>query len=65
MRDLHAGVGVDLPAINGDPSWQVPVPATFVIKPDRTIAADWIDGDYRHRAEPAEILAALDAIRTP
>jgi peroxiredoxin len=63
MRDLHAGVGADLTVINGDSSWRVPVPATYVIKPDGAIAADWIDGDFRHRAEPAEILAALDAIR--
>jgi peroxiredoxin len=65
MRGLHAGVGADLTAINGDPSWRVPVPATYVIRPDGVIAADWIDGDFRHRAEPAEILAALDAMRTP
>lgn len=65
MRDLHAGVGADLTANNGDPSWRVPVPATYVIRPDGVIAADWIDGDFRHRAEPAEILAALDAMRTP
>jgi len=64
MRDLHAGVGADLSAINGDSSWRVPVPATYVISQDGLIAADWIDGDFRHRAEPAEILAALDAIRT-
>lgn len=63
MRDLHAGLGADLTAINGDSSWRVPVPATYVIRPDGVIAADWIDGDFRHRAEPAEILAALDAIR--
>ena len=63
MRQLHAGIGADLAVINGDSSWRVPVPATYVISPDGTIAADWIDGDFRHRAEPAEILAALDAIR--
>ena len=63
MRDLHAGVGADLPAINGDASWRVPVPATYVISPDGTIVADWIDGDFRHRAETEEVLAALDAIR--
>lgn len=63
IRQTHADVGVDLEVFNGDPTWRLPVPATYVVKPDGVIAAAWIDGDFRNRTEPSEILAALDAIR--
>lgn len=52
-----------LPAINGDESWELPVPATYVIAPDRQIALAHIDVDYRKRLEPEAILAALASLR--
>jgi peroxiredoxin len=48
-----------LPGINGDESWELPVPATYVIRTDRRIALAYIDVDYRKRLEPNAILAAL------
>ncbi len=62
IRQTHTDIGANLEAINGDATWRLPVPATYVLKPDGVIAAAWIDGDFRNRAEPGEILAALDAI---
>ena len=63
IRQTYTDLGVDLEALNSDPTGRVPVPATYVVKPDGVIAAAWIDGDFRNRAEPSEILAALDGIR--
>ena len=51
-----------LSAINGDESWELPVPATYVIKRDRLIALAYLDDDYRKRLEPEEILAALKSL---
>jgi peroxiredoxin len=53
-----------LPGINGDESWELPVPATYVIAPDRRIALAYIDVDYRKRLEPEAILAALGSLRS-
>lgn len=53
-----------LPAINGDESWALPVPATYVIAPDGRIAFSHIDVDYRRRLEPDGILAAVRALRS-
>jgi peroxiredoxin len=48
-----------LPGINGDDSWELPVPATYVIARDGCIALAEVEVDYRKRLEPAAILAPL------
>ena len=41
-----------MPGINGDNSWELPLPATYVLAPDRKIALAEIELDYRERLEP-------------
>ncbi len=52
-----------LPGINGDDTWELPVPATYVIAADGRIALAYIDVDYRKRLEPDAILATLRPLR--
>ncbi|MFI9723075.1 peroxiredoxin-like family protein [Streptomyces sp. NPDC052396] len=54
--------GFELARVNAGHARTLPLPATFVI--DRTGVVRWafVDTDYTVRAEPAEILAALDAL---
>jgi peroxiredoxin len=52
-------VFVNLPFINGDPEWRLPLPATFVVRPDRGIVFAEAHADHRVRPEPEEVLAAL------
>jgi peroxiredoxin len=59
MRAVLNGFGLDLTVVNGSPAWEVPVPATFVIGRDRRIRWAHVDADYRRRAEPADILRAV------
>jgi len=40
-------------------SWRLPLPATFLIRPDSTIAFAEAHADFRVRPEPADILALL------
>lgn len=54
--------GIDLPALNPEGSWALPVPGTFVVTPDRRIAYAFASADYRVRAEPADVLAALRSL---
>ena len=63
MRPLYLEWGFDLPAVNGDDSWEIPVPATYVIDPGGVIRAGHVDKDYTRRMEPADILAALHTIQ--
>jgi peroxiredoxin len=48
-----------LPGINGDESWELPVPATYVIARDGRIVLAYIEVDYRKRLGPEAILDAL------
>jgi peroxiredoxin len=50
---------VDLASINGDGSWELPVPGTFVIERSGRVAFAEVDPDYTRRAEPAALLRAL------
>ena len=52
-----------LPGINGDESWELPVPATYVIAPDGRIALAYIEVDYRKRLEPEALLSALRSLQ--
>lgn len=52
-----------LPDINGDDSWELPLPATYVIAPDRKLTLAEIELDYRERLEPEAIIAALRSLQ--
>ena len=52
-----------LPGINGDESWELPVPATYVIAQDGRIALAYIEVDYRKRLGPEAILDALRSLQ--
>ena len=52
-----------LPGINGDESWELPVPATYVIAQDGRIALAYVEVDYRKRLRPEAILDALRSLQ--
>src|SRR5580692_1922412 len=52
-----------LPGINGDESWELPVPATYVIARDRRVALAYVEVDYRKRLGPEAILDALRSLQ--
>ena len=54
--------GLSFPQRHGNAAWCLPVPATFIIAPDGSIAWRFVDVDFTHRAEPADIIAALGQI---
>lgn len=62
LRPIYEGFGIDLPAHNGDQTFELPVPATYVIATDGTLAHADINVDYTHRMEPTEILAVLERL---
>ena len=59
LRPIYLGAGLDIPAYNGDDSFRLPVPATYIVGTDGIIKADFVNADYTRRMEPAEIVAVL------
>ena len=52
----------DLSLRTADASWNLPVPATFVVDQDGIIQARHVSADYRTRMDPDDIEAALEAM---
>ncbi len=54
---------VNLPFTNGDESWELPIPATFIVDGDGAILYASANEDYTDRPEPAEIVRVLAGSR--
>ena len=54
--------GVDLPERQGNPGWLLPVPATFLVGQDGVVLRAWVNVDFTQRAEPADIVKALESL---
>lgn len=63
IEDVHLNVfKKDVTQFNGDGSWNLPVPATFVLDQQGMVRARHVDADYMQRMEPAQVLDALRRI---
>jgi peroxiredoxin len=61
QQALYSRTFVNLPFTNGDSSWELPIPATFIVDRDSTIVFAAVNEDYTDRPEPSEILSAIRA----
>jgi peroxiredoxin len=59
LRHIYESFGIDLPASNGDDTYELPMPATFVLDGHGKIVKAFVDADYTKRMEPEEAIAAL------
>jgi len=50
---------VNLPFLNGEPSWRLPMPATYAIGQDGRVLFAESHADFRVRPEPLEVLSAI------
>jgi peroxiredoxin len=60
QQALYSRTFVNLPFANGDPSWELPIPATFVVERDGTILFASANEDYTDRPEPLDILSIVE-----
>jgi len=62
LRDIYRGFGIDLEKFNGDDSWELPMPARFIIDGDGTIRDAAIFPDHTDRPNPESIITVLDSL---
>ena len=63
---LKAGYArMGFPDRNPGTGWRLPTPATFVIDQSGVIRSRHCLSDYRYRMEPRDVVAAVEALRTP
>jgi peroxiredoxin len=65
LRPIYEQFGIDLPACNGDNSFKLPVPATYIVDQDGSIVYHFVNADYTQRLEPEEIIAKLTMLYGP
>jgi peroxiredoxin len=62
-RSAHYTVHKVLPKYNGDDSWEVPIPATYVIDQSGTIRLAFIDPDFMNRLDPEVVIEQLQSLQ--
>ncbi len=68
QQEVYRRALVNLPFINGNPEWELPIPATYILGRKSLQAGAsqvlyaYCNPDYTERPEPAEILAQLSRI---
>ena len=63
LRPIYASFGINLPSVNGDDSFELPLTATYVIDQNQKIRFAFVDADYTKRMEPEDIVAVLSKIK--
>jgi peroxiredoxin len=62
MQEIYKNFGIDLPTANGDQSFELPIPATYVIAQNGIVSFALIDADYTNRLDPETIIAELQKL---
>jgi peroxiredoxin len=61
QRSIYQQSFTNLSFLNGDSSWELPIPATFILERDGCVLWASAGADYTCRPDPAEILQALQS----
>lgn len=62
QQALYRRTFVNLPFVNGEDSWELPIPATYVLDPrENSVCFTSANADYTDRPEPAEIVHFLES----
>ncbi|PKP40455.1 MAG: alkyl hydroperoxide reductase [Bacteroidetes bacterium HGW-Bacteroidetes-12] len=59
LRPIHVAFGMDIPAHNGDESYVLPIPATYVINSNKEIIFSSVNPNWMERADTNEYLTVL------
>ncbi|MGB6327945.1 MAG: peroxiredoxin-like family protein [Halarcobacter sp.] len=56
LRPIYESFGIDIVGLNQEDSFELPMPATYVINKNKEIIYSFIDEDYTKRCEPQDII---------
>ena len=59
QQAIYRRAFINLPFANGDQTWELPIPATYILDTGGTILSASANEDYTERPEPAKILECL------
>ncbi len=62
LKEIYLKFGLDLEKNQGNKSWELPIPATYVIDKNGKIRYAFLNVDYVQRAEPKDIIEVLNKL---
>ncbi len=65
QESIYRRAFINLPLANGDDSWELPIPAAYLVDRDGTVLFAYANEDYAERAEPGEIVDAMRSHHVP
>lgn len=61
LQRYYRGILLNIPFVNGDESWRLPLPASYVVSAEGRVLYAEAHADFRVRPEPEDILRVLPA----
>lgn len=59
LRPYYESFGFDIPASTKNDSYDLPMPATYVVDKNKNIIYAYVNEDYTQRSEPQDVLEAI------
>ena len=59
LRFCLKDLGIYIPRYNGDESFELPLPATYIVNQDGKIYYDFVQSDHTKRLDPVEIITIM------
>jgi peroxiredoxin len=63
LRPVYEGFGINIPEANGDSSFELPIPATYIVDTGGIVRVAHINADHTRRLDPEDIISALKALK--
>ncbi len=63
IRPVYEDFGVNIPEANGDDSFELPIPATYLIDIDGIVSVAHVNADHTRRLDPEDIISALESLK--
>jgi len=60
LRPIHEAFGMDIPAHNGDISFELPLAATYIINKSGEITYAYLNANWMERAEPEDFIGSIN-----
>ncbi len=62
LQPIYSSFGIDIPTTNGDSSYELPLPATYLIDTERIIRYTFVDVDHTTRLDPEIMIKEISKI---
>lgn len=63
QKEVYSRTFVNLPFLNGEGSWELPIPATYLVDRPGAVLYASADPDYTRRPEPEELVSRLKQVQ--